>query len=270
VLHPNDPREGQRRRALQRLAVDQALSEFDQRFPDADLGPVVALLCAYNEADNIGDVLKSMPEEACGLRVTPLVVVDGGDDGTDRVALESGAPTVVLPVNLGHGVALWVGYQLCIDRGVRYVVTLDADGQNDPAELPGLLQPLVDDEADFVVASRRLGVDQTSDEIRRAGVRVFATVINLLTGASLTDTSNGYRALRTAMLADLVGQLVQEQYQTAELLIAALSRGWRVAERPTVWRPRASGTTKKGANALFGFRYGSVVLESWLRARRRA
>lgn len=268
MIATSDAREHERRRALQHLAVQQGRRHYDERFATTDLGPVVALICAYNEADNLGDVLKAVPQEALGLPVTALVVVDGGDDGTDQVALEAGVPTFVLPVNLGHGVALWVGYNLCVEKGVRYVVTLDADGQNDPGELPVMLEPLVDDEADFVVASRRLGVDQTTDEIRRAGVRFFATVINVLTGAHLTDTSNGYRALRATMLDDVVPHLVQEQYQTSELLITALSRGWRVTERPTVWRPRASGSTKKGANALFGFRYAAVVLQTWWRERK--
>jgi glycosyltransferase involved in cell wall biosynthesis len=267
VITARDPTETERRRALQRLAVDQALYKFGERFPGLDLPPVVALICAYNEAGNLGDVLSAVPKEACGLPVTPLVVVDGGDDATDQTALASGVPTVVLPVNLGHGVALRVGYHLCIERGVRFVVTLDADGQNDPAELPVMLEPLVTDAADFVVASRRLGVDQTRDRVRRAGVRFFALVVNSLTGAHLTDTSNGYRALRATMLADVSGHLVQDQYQTAELLLVALARGWRVTERPTVWRPRASGVSKKGGNAFFGLRYAAVVLQTWSRVR---
>ncbi len=252
---------------MQRLAIDQAISEFDERFGTGDLGPVVALICAYNEAENLGAVLNAIPKEACGLPITTLVVVDGGDDGTDKVALSAGVKTVVLPVNLGHGVALWVGYELCVRRGVDFIVTLDGDGQNDPAELETMLRPVVEDEADFVVASRRLGVDETSDEVRRAGVRFFSTVINRLTGAQLTDTSNGYRALRTTMVADLLPRLRQEQYQTAELLITALTRGWRVTERPTVWRPRASGSSKKGSNLFFGLRYAAVVVGTWWRER---
>lgn len=268
MIKISDPREGERRRAMQRLIIDQALEDFSRRYPDLKLPPVVALICAYNEADAIGDVLKGVPEEACGLPVLPLVVVDGGDDGTDRVAIDLGAATVVLPVNLGHGVALWVGYQLCIDHGVSYVVTLDADGQNDPAEIPIMLEPVVADETDFVVGSRRLGVDQTVDEVRRAGVKFFATVVNRLTGSRLTDTSSGYRAMRTSMLADVIGELRQEQYQTAELLITALARGWRVSEQPTVWHSRAAGASKKGTNLFFALRYTLVVGDTWLRIRR--
>ena len=228
---------------------------------------MVALVCAYEEEANLGGVLARVPDKACGLEVTPLVVVDGGDDATDRVAMEAGAVTFVLPTNLGHGVALRVGYDLAVTARAQYVVTLDADGQNDPAEMEVLLQPLVDDEADFVVGSRRLGVDETADAYRRAGVVWFAWLMNALMGSSLTDTSNGYRALSVTMLSDVAHRLEQDQYQTAELLITAMSRGWRVVERPTVWHERQSGTSKKGGNFLYGFRYAAVVLSTWRRQR---
>ena len=161
-----------------------------------------------------------------------------------------------------------MGYALCIELGTQYVVTLDADGQNDPAEIPVMLQPLIDDQADFVVASRVLGRDTTSDSVRKAGVRVFSWIMSAMGRTKLTDTSNGYRALRVSMLEDVAYRLVQPQYQTAELLIIAMQRGWRVTERPTVWRPRASGTTKKGKNWLFGFRYGRVVFGTWWKVRK--
>ncbi|MDA8309381.1 MAG: glycosyltransferase family 2 protein [Actinomycetota bacterium] len=251
--------------ALQRLAIDVGRKDFEARYPDLSLSPVVALVCAYEEEANLGAVLAKIPAEACGLEVTPLVVVDGGEDATDRVAQEAGAVTFVFPTNLGHGVALRVGYDLCVTGGARYVVTLDADGQNDPAEMETMLQPLVDDEADFVVASRRLGVDETADSYRKLGVRWFSWLMNLLMGSRLTDTSNGYRALRVTMLADIASRLEQDQYQTAELLITAMSRGWRVTERPTVWHERLSGTSKKGANWIYGFRYAAVILRTWRR-----
>jgi glycosyltransferase involved in cell wall biosynthesis len=254
--------------ALQRLAIEAGRERFDARYPDLALTPVVALVCAYEEEANLADVLSRVPAKACGLAVAPLVVVDGGADATDRVALDAGATTFVLPVNLGHGVALRVGYDLCVRGGAQYVVTLDADGQNDPAEMEDLLQPLVDDEADVVVGSRRLGRDETADRYRRAGVVWFSWLVNLLMGSGLTDTSNGFRALRAAMLSDVVPRLEQDQYQTAELLITAMSRGWRVAERPMVWHERRSGHSKKGGNLAYGIRYATVVLRTWWRERR--
>jgi glycosyltransferase involved in cell wall biosynthesis len=253
---------------LRAYAIDQAMTRFDADYPDFTPEAIVASICAYEEEGNIGDVLKKMPDTINGEAYTTLVVVDGGEDRTAEIARSfPGVKVIEFPVNLGHGVALQVTYRYCIDRSVKYVVTLDADGQNDPAEIPQILQPLLDDTADFVVASRVLGEDKTSDVVRKSGVRFFSIVMNRMTGAHLTDTSTGYRALRVTMLADVVDRLTQEQYQTAELLITCLKRGWRAAEVPTVWYPRASGTTKKGKNWLFGFRYARVVFGTWWRER---
>jgi glycosyltransferase involved in cell wall biosynthesis len=251
-----------------RRVITQSRRSFDDRYPELKLSPVVGLICAYEEEANIGAVLAAMPVEACGHAMSTLVVVDGGKDQTDRVAFDAGAITFVLRENLGHGYALRVGYALAMELGAEYVVTLDADGQNDPSEIPVMLQPLVDDEADFVVASRRLGQDTTSDRFRKAGVRVFSTAISVLGGTKLTDSSNGYRALRVLMLEDVAHRLTQSQYQTAELLITAMKRGWRITERPTRWLPRTSGSSKKGSNYLFGLRYGRVVLTTWWRERK--
>jgi hypothetical protein len=253
-----------------RRIIAESRHAFDDRYPKLKLSPAVGLICAYQEEDNIGAVLAAMPAEACGVPVMTLVVVDGGSDRTDQVAFDAGAITFVLTENLGHGYALRVGYSLCIELGAQYVVTLDADGQNDPAEIPSMLAPLIDDSADFVLASRRLGRDTTTDRFRKLGVRVFSFVMSAMGGTKLTDTSNGYRALRVLMLDDVVHRLTQAQYQTAELLITCMKRGWRVVERPTLWLPRTSGTTKKGRNIWFGLHYGQVVLATWWRESRKS
>ena len=251
---------------LRKYAIAQALERLEAERPGFRPEEIVASICAYEEEGNIGGVLEKMPPTIDGHPYTTLVVVDGGSDRTAEIARSfPGVVVIEFPVNLGHGVALQVTYRYCIDNGVKYVVTLDADGQNDPAEMPNLLAPLLNDTADFVLTSRVLGVDKTSDTIRKTGVRFFSFIMNRMTGAKLTDTSTGYRGLRVTMLADAVDRLVQSQYQTAELLIVCLKRGWRPAEVPTVWYPRHSGTTKKGKNWLFGFRYAKVVFGTYWR-----
>ena len=253
---------------LRGFAIERARERFDVEYPGFEPESILVSICAYEEEGNIGDVLAKLPANIEGQPYSTLVVVDGGDDQTAAIARTyNNVHVLEFPVNLGHGVALQVTYRLCIEKGVRYVVTLDADGQNDPAEIPEVLAPLLSDQADFVVASRVLGVDKTSDVVRKSGVRFFSFIMNHMTGAHLTDTSTGYRALRVTMLADVIDRLEQEQYQTAELLITCLKRGWRASEVPTVWYPRASGTTKKGKNWLFGFRYARVVFGTWWRER---
>jgi glycosyltransferase involved in cell wall biosynthesis len=225
----------------------------------------MALIASYLEADNIGPVLKACPTEVAGLPVTTLVVVDGGDDGTEDIVRHFGALCAVLPVNMGQGVALQLGYELARANGCKYVITIDADGQNDPGEVPDLLAPILAGTSDFVIASRQLGVDETTDLMRKSGVKVFAWTINKIIGKNLTDTSNGYRAFRTEVLNDLT--LEQDQYQTSEVIITAAARGWRISEVPTVWHPRSSGESKKGHNVYFGMQYARVILRTWWRER---
>ena len=260
--------EKRRSARLRTYAINQALARLEAEHPKFKPEQIVASICAYEEEGNIGGVLEKMPTSIDGKAYTTLVVVDGGDDRTAEIARSfPGVVVIEFPVNLGHGVALQVTYRYCIDHDVKYIVTLDADGQNDPAEIPQVLAPLLNDQADFVVASRRLGVDKTTDRFRKSGVFFFSFIMNRMTGACLTDTSTGYRGLRVTMMADVLDRLTQEQYQTAELLITCLKRGWRSAEVPTIWYPRHSGTTKKGKNWLFGFRYARVVFGTWWRER---
>jgi len=239
--------------------------DFRRRHGTATFGPVVVVIASYLEADNIGDVLKAVPREVEGLAVSTLVVVDGGDDGTEDIVVDHGGYCAVLPVNMGQGVALRLGYELADVHGASYVVTIDADGQNDPAELPDFIAPLLADEADVVIGSRRMGRDETTDRFRMTGVVFFAFVINALTGQHISDTSNGFRALKIEVLRDVT--LEQDQYQTAELVISAASRGWRIANCPVVWHERASGESKKGHNLFFGLQYARVIVRTWLRDR---
>jgi glycosyltransferase involved in cell wall biosynthesis len=258
-------REQRRHDAMRRLVMEVGKQDFRRRHGTATFSPVLVVMASYLEADNIGDVLKAVPNEVDGLAVSTLVIIDGGDDGTEDIVAAAGAYCAVLPVNMGQGLALRLGYELAAVHGAQYVVTLDADGQNDPAELPGFLTPLLGGTADFVIGSRRLGTDETTDKFRMAGVVFFATIINALTGQHITDTSNGFRALRIEVLKDVT--LEQDQYQTAELVISAASRGWRITDRPVVWHPRASGESKKGHNVFFGLQYARVIVRTWLRDR---
>ena len=242
-----------------------AEADFAAHHGSPRLAPLTVVIAAYNEVDNIGRVLDEIPEQVCGLAVSVLVVVDGGHDGTEAVVRSRGAYACVAPQNRGQGAALRLGYRMALDHGARYVATTDADGQYDPAELAELVQPLVDDEADLVTGSRRLGSSQVGDRVRAAGVVAFAALITLLTGTRITDPAFGLRAMKAEVPAALT--LEQSQYQAAELLIAAILRGYRVAERPGVMRRRTSGTTKKGSNLSYGYRYARVVLATWLRDR---
>ena len=243
-----------------------AIRAFGERYPDLEFAPVLVLIAALDEEGGIGAVLDGVASEACGLRVDMLVIDDGSTDRTGEISSQAGAYVARLERNCGHGIALRLGYQLAREYGAKYIVTLDGDGQWDPAYVPLVLQPLVDDEADFVLGSRVLGQSEDDDRFRYLGVHFFARLVSLLTGTRVTDTSTGLRAMRVEIPATVRQE--QVQYQTSELLIGAIAQGYRIAERPIVHHKRTAGESKKGKNLFYGFRYLRVVVGTWWRERR--
>jgi glycosyltransferase involved in cell wall biosynthesis len=246
----------------------QAISVFDARYPNVRFAPIVVVIAAYDEEESISGVLEGIAREACGMTIDTLVVDDGSRDRTSEVSLAHDVHVVRLERNCGHGIALRLGYQIAREHGSRYIVTLDGDGQWDPLDVPRMLEPLVDDEADLVLGSRVLGRSEDDDAFRKVGVHVFARLVHLLTGTRVTDTSTGLRAMRAELTAAVPQE--QVQYQTSELLIGAIYHGYRIAERPIVQHRRSAGETKKGHDLLYGFRYARVVLETWWRERHAA
>ncbi|MCL5015089.1 MAG: glycosyltransferase family 2 protein [Firmicutes bacterium] len=249
---------------INQLVDQQALADFNREYPGAVMQPVTVVIPAYYEVENIGRVLDSIPRVVDDTPVTVLVVVDGSPDGTDRVVREHGDFVSYISVNRGQGAALRVGYRLAIDHGAQYIVTLDADGQYDPSEMYGLVKPVLRDEADYVQGSRRMGRYVTDDVIRVMGVYWFNWLIGLLLRQRITDSSNGFRAIKAGVLKNLA--LSEDQYHAAELLILAVRKRYRVIERPASMYPRNSGETKKGHNLLYAYHYARVIFKSWLRA----
>ena len=248
---------------------DTAAGAFFAEFGDAarSLPPVAIVIAAFNEADVIGQVIEALPAEICGLKTAAVVVSDGSKDKTAGVAKAHGALVADVPVNRGQGAALRLGYRLAREGGARYIVTTDADGQYNPAEMERVLAPVVAGEADFVTGSRKLGSQETNDPVRRLGTWVFAVTISLLTRQHITDSSFGLRAMRAEVTG--VVRLEQPQYQSSELLIAVLAHGFRVAEVPATIHKRQVGESKKGHNAIYGLKFAGVVVGTWWRERQR-
>jgi glycosyltransferase involved in cell wall biosynthesis len=260
---------------------DAAVKAFGQEYGDraTRLTPVVIVIAAYNEEGAIGPVIEALPAEVCGLAAVAVVVADGCADGTAAEARAAGAMVCDVPVNRGQGAALRLGYRLAREGGADYIVTTDADGQYNPAEIERVLAPVVAGEADFVTGSRRLGSQETKDMIRRTGVRFFAGTISMLTGQKISDTTFGLRAMRAEVTGTV--QLEQPQYQASELLIGVITHGYKVAEVPATIRRRRVGESKKGQNPLYqlhipgvnnffyGLRFARVAYSTWWRERQR-
>jgi glycosyltransferase involved in cell wall biosynthesis len=229
--------------------------------------PVAIVIPAYNEEPTVADVVAGIPDRVAGLLAEVIVVVDGAHDATAVKAAGAGALVCDVPVNRGQGSALKLGYWLARARGAHVIVTIDADGQYEPAEIDRVVEPILGGRADFVSGSRRLGRELTTDRIRHLGVIVFGVLISLLVRHRITDPACGLRAMRAEVTAAVT--LEQPQYQASELMISAALNGYRLAEVPTTMRDRgghATGT-KKGGNLGYGVRFARAAFHTWMRDR---
>jgi hypothetical protein len=231
--------------------------------PERFRGKVAVLIPAYNEAESIGHVLEQIPPEVCGLSTAVLVVDDGSRDGTGEAAKGHGAAVARHVVNRGGGAALRTGYRLMSDSKAEVVVTLDADGQHLPAEMPRLVQPVLDGEVDMAHGSRVLGQADRNHFARELGIVFFNRVVSLITRTKVSDCSNGYRAVRTSVLPQLV--LRQEQFHTSEFMIEAIKRGIPAKEVPVTVVKRLHGHSKKPAVVRYGLGFANAIVRTWLR-----
>jgi len=236
--------------------------EFESKYPSVKkLERIAVVIAAYNEEENIAPVLGQMPETICGEPYSILLVDDGSRDRTAQVAHEAGALVVQVPVNRGGGAALRTGFNLARNRGAEVVVTLDADGQHVPGEIPRLVEALNGGEYDLVIGSRILGTREKDSVVRFVGIHVFNRIIQFLTSLPITDCSSGFRAFRLSALDGI--SLRQDQFHTAELIIAAAKNGVRVGEVPITILKRLSGTSKKGRNFGYGLRFARTIWMTW-------
>ncbi len=200
---------------------------------------VSAVIAAKQEAASIGDVLARTSRYAAEV----ICVVGPSTDGTAELAAESGA-TVLADGGRGKGEAIRRAIA-CVRAPVT--VFIDADGSHDPEDIPMLVGPIVAGEADHVTASRLRGGSSElhggfDEFFRLAGSSFITACINWRFDCRLSDSQNGFRAIRTSVLRQLD---LRENLTTIEqeMIIKTLRRGFRMAEVPSHEHPRTHGVS---------------------------
>lgn len=197
-------------------------------------GSFLALIPAHNEAATVGTVVGQVRR----LWRCPVVVIDDcSTDGTAQVARAAGAIVLPLTLQLGAWGAMQTGLRYALRHGFRVAVTLDADGQHEPAGIGDLLQPLDAGQADVAIGA----FPERASRARRLAWRYF----RLLTGLKLEDITSGFRAYNHAALAALAApEASLLDYQDVGVLLILRRQGLRTVEVPVPMQTRAVGASR--------------------------
>jgi glycosyltransferase involved in cell wall biosynthesis len=216
----------------------------------------LAIVPAFNEEASVGRVIDELRAFDPGFDI--VVVDDGSTDRTAGVAADRGAHVIRLPFNLGIGGAVQTGYRFAFEQGFDLAVQVDGDGQHDPAQLPKILGPVLNGDADMVVGSRFAGGGAyRSTAARRVGIRIFASVVSAVVRQRVTDTTSGFRAVNRKGIA-LFAADYPHDYPEVEATVMCVKHKLRLTEVPVEMRERSGG--RSSITALRSIYYMTKVL----------
>jgi Glycosyl transferase family 2 len=217
---------------------------------------VVIVIPVFDESATIGRVVA-----AARAHGPVLVVDDGSRDDSAAIAAAAGAEVLRHGRRLGKAQALLSGIAAARRRGAAVVVTLDGDGQHDPAAIPALLAAATA-AGRVVVVGNRLGGPGTLPPMRRNAIRMASFFANWTSGLTLHDSQSGFRVYPLALFDDVRTRRGGFVFET-EILLAAAARGWRVEECGVAAIPRGGQRSRfrpiRDGVAIGGFLAGRVL-----------
>src|SRR3972149_4822338 len=194
---------------------------------------LVVLIPAFNEEKNIAKTIRSVPKQIIGIdEIKILVIDDGSTDKTTNMAINGGAYRVVShKTNIGVGAAFMTGVRNAITMNTDIVVTVDADSQFDSNQMPELIAPIMNNQADVVIGSRfKKGRPKGIPKIKYLGNKIFTRIVSSLVQQKFTDTQTGFRAYSKKALLNI--SVVNDFTYTQEVLIDLKFKGMQITEIP--------------------------------------
>ena len=204
---------------------------------------IIAGLPMYNEEETIGTIVTKVLDYVDEV----ICVDDGSSDSSARIAESCGAIVHRHRVNRGYGGALKSLFAKAREMNADALIILDSDGQHEPSDIPKLLKPILDGEAEFVIGSRFVdgGGSEDMPAYRRLGIKVITAASNLSSDLEIQDTQSGFRAFSKLAIERL--RFDSEGMELSlEMLEDAHEKDLKIQEIPTVIRydvPKGSNFT---------------------------
>jgi glycosyltransferase involved in cell wall biosynthesis len=187
---------------------------------DGEESRILALIPAYNEASRVGQVI------AEARRHLPVLVVDDGSvDETHLIAENAGATVIRQQSNMGKGSALKAGFRHALRAGFEAVVTLDADGQHDPSEIPNFLTVFKDGQAELIIGAREF---RQMPLIRRVANWLGMKSFSWAMGQPIPDNQSGFRLIRRGLLQDLIDSHQEGFEFEVEMIVTCVQKGYEL------------------------------------------
>jgi len=185
---------------------------------------ILALIPAYNE----GAAVRVVAEHSA--RFLPVLVVDdGSSDDTLLHARASGVEVLEQKPNQGKGAALRAGFRLALERGYAAVLTLDADGQHDPQEIPAFLTAFQAQSPDLIIGARDFS---QMPPARRVGNSLGRAMFSWAMGADIPDNQSGYRLISRGLMENLLASQQQGYEFEVEMIAVCVREGMKLAWVP--------------------------------------
>ncbi|MCS7369643.1 MAG: glycosyltransferase family 2 protein, partial [archaeon GBS-70-058] len=210
---------------------------------------IIACIPAYNEERTIARVVV----EAQRYVDKVIVCDDGSTDLTGEIARRLGAEVIKHEKNMGKGTALRDLFKAAKKYNPNIIVTIDADGQHNPNDIPILLEPIERGEADFVIGSRFVeGAKTDAPFYRKFGLKIINFLGKATTKSDIKDTQSGFRALTIKALNELLNIESEGFGVESEQITLALKRGLRIKEVPVTIKYRGLPKTSKKPSLFHG------------------
>jgi len=229
---------------------------------------LIIYIPAYNEEENIQRVLAALPTKLEGIgEVATLVVDDGSTDRTVELAKAAGAAIIKHYKNRGVGAAFRSSVQYALENNADILVSIDADGQFAPGEIPALIKPILDGETNMVIGNRfHNGKPVDMPGIKFWGNKQVTSIIGSITGQKFTDVSCGFRAYDREALLRL--NVFGDFTYTHESILSLVYQGLRVVEMPVTVRYDANRKSKvAGSISNYAWQTSKIMLRVLLNYR---